>query len=59
MKNSLHPIISYNQTCEEIAKSSNGYSSGDYILKLSAEAIRTVYYDMTEAIFHHRSIRGI
>ena len=46
-KNYLHPIISYNQTCAEIAKSSNGYSSRDYILKLSTEAIRTVYCDMT------------
>ena len=26
---------------------SNGYSSGDYILKLSTEAIRTVYCDLT------------
>ena len=46
----LHPIIGYNQTCSEIAKSSNGYSSGDYILKLSAEAIRTVYCDMTSTL---------
>ena len=44
------PIVSYNQTCPEIAKSSNGYSSGDYILKLSAEAIRTVYCDMTSTL---------
>ena len=47
LRNDLHPIISYNQTCSEIAKSSNGYSSGDYILKLSTEAIRTVHCDMT------------
>ena len=46
LRNYLHPTISYNHTCSEIAKSSNGYSSGDYILKLSAEAIRTVC-DMT------------
>ena len=46
-KNYLHSIISYNQTCAEIAKSSNVYSSGDYILKLSTEAIRTVYCEMT------------
>ena len=44
------PILSYNQTCAEIAKSSNDYSSGDYILKLSAEAIRTVYCDMTNTL---------
>ena len=50
LKNDLHPIISYNQTCPEIAKSSNGYSSGDYILKLSAEAIGTVYCDMTSTL---------
>ena len=36
------PILSYNQSCAEIAKSSKGYSSGDYILKLSTEVIRTV-----------------
>ena len=47
LKYDLHLVISYNQTCLEIAKSSNGYSSGDYILKLSTEAIRTVYCDMT------------
>ena len=47
LKVDLHPIISYNQTCAKIAKSSNRYSSGDYILTLSAEAIRTVYCDMT------------
>ena len=50
LRNVLHPIISYNQTCAEIAKSSNGYSSGEYILKLSAEAIRTVYCDMTRTL---------
>ena len=50
LRNVLHPIISYNQTCVEIAKSSNRYSSGDYILKLSAEAIRTVYCDMTSTL---------
>ena len=50
LKNTLNPIISYNQTCAEIAKSSNGYSSGDYILKLSTEAIRTVYCDMTSTL---------
>ena len=49
IKNNL-PLISYNQTCPNIAKSSNGYSSGDYILKLSAEAIRTVYCDMTSTL---------
>ena len=42
------PILSYNQTCQEM--SSNGYSSGDYILKLSAEAIRTVYCDITSTL---------
>ena len=47
LKNYLHPITSYNQTCAKISKSSNGYSSGDYILTLSTEAIRTVYCDMT------------
>ena len=47
IRNDIHPIISYNQTCPEIAKFSNGYSSGDYILKLCTEAIRTVYCDMT------------
>ena len=47
LKRILHPIVGYNQTCAEIGKLSNGYSSGDYILKLSAEAIRTVYCDMT------------
>ena len=47
LRNDLHPVISYNQSCPEIAKSSNDYSSGDYILKLSTEAIRTVYCDMT------------
>ena len=50
LRNVLHPIVSYNQTCAEIAKSSNGYSSGDYILKLSTEAIRTVYCDMTSTL---------
>ena len=50
IRNDIHPIISYNQTCPEIAKSSNGYSSGHYILKLSAEAIRTVYCDMTSTL---------
>ena len=50
LKNALNPIISYNQTCAEIAKSSNGYSSGDYILKLFAEAIRTVYCEMTRTL---------
>ena len=44
------PIVSYNQTCPEIAKSSNDYSSGDYILKLSTEAITTVYCDMTSTL---------
>ena len=34
VKNNLPLIISYNQTCPNIARSSNGYSSGDYILKL-------------------------
>ena len=50
LKNALNPIISYNQTCAEIAKSRNGYSSGDYILKLFTEAIRTVYCDMTSTL---------
>ena len=50
LTNDLHPIVSYNQTCAEIAKSSNRYSSGDYILKLSTEAIRTVYCDMTRTL---------
>ena len=50
LKNHLHPIISYNQTCAKIAKSSNGYSSGDYILTLSTEAISTVYCDMTSTL---------
>ena len=50
LKRIVLPIISYNQTCPEIAKSCNDYSSGDYILKLSAEAIRTVYCDMTSTL---------
>ena len=50
LRNDLYPIISYNQTCTEIAKSSNGYSSGDYMLKLSTEAIRTVHCDMTSTL---------
>ena len=50
LRNDLHSIISYNKTCPEIAKSSNDYSSGDYILKLSTEAIRTVYCDMTSTL---------
>ena len=50
LKSTLLPILSYNQTCKEIANSSNGYSSGDYILKLSAEAIKTVYCDMTSTL---------
>ena len=50
LKSTLLPISSYNQTCPEIAKFSNGYSSGDYILKLSAEAIRTVYCDITSTL---------
>ena len=50
IKNNLPLIMSYNQTCPNIAKSSNGYSSGDYMLKLSAEAIRTVYCDVTSTL---------
>ena len=50
MKNNIHLIITYNQICPEIAKSSNGYSLGDYILELSAEAIRTVYCDITRTL---------
>ena len=49
IRNDIHPI-SYNQTCPEIAKSCNDYYSGEYILKLSAEAIRTVYCDMTSTL---------
>ena len=49
-KNALLPLINYNQTCAEIAKSSKGYSSGDYILKLSTEAIRTVYCEVTSTL---------
>ena len=50
LKGILLPILSYNQSCAEIAKSSKGYSSGEYILKLSTEAIRTVYCDMTRTL---------
>ena len=55
VKSTLLRILSYNQTCKELAKPSNRYSSGDYILMLSAEAIRTVYCDITSTLGDYTS----